>query len=258
MNVLAVDCSSDVLAVGVARDLGSGDRPAAPKHPFREDGGHGHAPGAGTVTVTVDAGFRHVERLMGAVDFCVREAGLEPADLDLLACASGPGSFTGLRIAMSTVKGMALGLGKPFVAVPTLDAYAADWAGTVPAVVPVLDAKRSRFFFGLYLGGTLAAGPFDDDASRIVSLVDSFPEVLFTGPDAWLLEQLASERPGFRIAAGGRRSPILSLLSLAASRFAAEGPSPADASPLYLRSSDAEEAAARVSAVGLASEGGSR
>lgn len=243
MNVLAIDCSAEVLAVGVSRSPSAGNgRPVPPKHPFREDGGHKQAPGGGSVTVTVDAGFRHIERLMGAVDYCVREAGLVPSDLDLLACAAGPGSFTGLRIAMSTVKGMALGLGKPFVSVPTLDAYAADWVGAAPVVVPVIDAKRARFYFGVYLSGSQVAGPFDDGEAKIVSLVDAYPEVLFVGPDASLLAGLAAERPGFRIAQSDRRSPILSVLALAQGLYSTRGADPEACSPLYLRPSDAEEA----------------
>lgn len=243
MNILAVDCSADTLSVGVARlDSGRGS-PIMPKHPFREEGGHGNAPGGGLVSVCVDAGFRHVERLMGAVDFCVREAGLQRHELDLLACASGPGSFTGLRIAMSTVKGMALGLGKPFVAVPTLDALAADWEGAAPVVVPVLDAKRGRFYFAVYESGRLVAGPLDDTVERLVALVDAYPEVLFAGPDAPMLEPLCAERPGYRMAMAARRSPIMSLVRLAAEHFRRYGPDAEDASPMYLRGSDAEEAA---------------
>jgi tRNA threonylcarbamoyladenosine biosynthesis protein TsaB len=246
MNVLGVDCSGDILSVGVGRSMdGQGYSPATPKHPFREERGHKPAPGPGFVGVSVDAGFRHAERLMGAVDFCLTEAGLAKNDIDLFACAGGPGSFTGLRIAMASIKGMAYGLGKPFVSVPSLDAMAADWEGTSPVIVPVMDAKRSHFYFGVYESGRLVSGPHDDTLERVLALASSYPEVLFVGPDAEMLDPAIQDRTGFRRAEWSRRTPIAALLALAIVIYARQGPAPADESPNYLRASDAEEASSR-------------
>ena len=246
MNVLAVDCSGDLLSVGVGRGIGSADRgPRSPKHPYREEKGHGLAAGPGFISVAIDAGFRHAERVMTAIEYCVAEAGMVPADLDLLACSGGPGSFTGLRIGMATVKGLSLGLGKPFVTVPTLDGIAADWEGVPGAVVPVLDAKRSRFYFAVYEGGRLVAGPFDDGVERLIAATHAYPDVLFVGPDADLVESTAAERSGFRVAAERRRSPVRAIARLAAEIFERDGPSPSGAGLVYLRASDAEENAAR-------------
>lgn len=245
MNVLAVDCSGDVLSVGAGRSIGSGARgPEAPKHPYREERGHGHAAGPGFASVSVDAGFRHAERVMSAVEYCLGEAGLSPPELDLLACSGGPGSFTGLRIGMATVKGLSLGLGKPFVAVPTLDAIAADWEGASRILVPVIDAKRARFYFAIYDGGRLVAGPFDDGLARLIELTQAYSEALFVGPDADLLESTAIERPGFRIVTERRRSPIAAMARLAVSIYERDGPASSGSGLEYLRGSDAEEAAA--------------
>ncbi|GAB1455329.1 MAG: tRNA (adenosine(37)-N6)-threonylcarbamoyltransferase complex dimerization subunit type 1 TsaB [Spirochaetia bacterium] len=243
MNVLAVDCSGDLLSVGVGRGLGSGERsPRSPKHPYREEFGHGHAAGPGFVGIAIDAGFRHAERVMNAIEYCVAEAGLLAADLDLLACSGGPGSFTGLRIGMSTVKGLSLGLNKPFVTVPTLEAIAADWEGASRVIVPIVDAKRSRFYFAVYDTGKLVAGPFDDGIKRIIELTQAYPEVLFVGPDADLLESTLVERSGFRVASEQRRSPIAAMTRLAVGIFERCGASPSDVGLDYLRASDAEEA----------------
>jgi tRNA threonylcarbamoyladenosine biosynthesis protein TsaB len=246
MNVLGVDCSGDILSVGVGRSMdGQGSSPATPKHPYREERGHKPAPGPGFVGVSVDAGFRHAERLMGSVDFCLAEAGLEKTDIDLFACAGGPGSFTGLRIAMASIKGMAYGLGKPFVSVPSLDAMAADWEGTSPVIVPVMDAKRSHFYFGVYESGRLVSGPHDDTLERMMALASGYPEVLFVGPDAEMLDPAIQDRTGFRRAEWSRRAPVAALLALAVRSYAAYGPAPPDESPNYLRASDAEEALSR-------------
>lgn len=246
MNILGVDCSGDILSVGVGRSMDKlGSSPAAPKHPYREERGHMPAPGPGYVGVSIDAGFRHAERLMGAVDFCLCEAGLGKRDIDLFACAGGPGSFTGLRIAMASIKGMAFGLGRPFVSIPSLDALAADWEGTSPVIVPLMDAKRSRFYFGIYESGKLLSGPHDDTLEHMLALVSSYPEVLFVGPDAEMLDPVIQDRSGFRRPEFCRRSPVNSLLALAARSFAEHGPAPADESPNYLRASDAQEASSR-------------
>jgi tRNA threonylcarbamoyladenosine biosynthesis protein TsaB len=242
MNILAVDCSTELLGVGVGRNLGR-ERGVQrfPKHPYREAGGHGHAEGPGFVSISIDSGYRHAERVMGAIEFCVTEAGLKAGELDLLACSGGPGSFTGLRIGMATVKGLALGLGKPFVAVPTLDAIAAEWEGAAPVIVPVLDAKRSRFYFALYGSGGLLAGPYDDGIERIIAATQAYPEVLFVGPDADMLEAAIAERSGFRVAVERRRSPVAAMARLALALFERDGPTAPDSGLLYLRDSEAEE-----------------
>lgn len=242
MNILAVDCSTELLGVGVGRGLGADPGgPRFPKHPYREAEGHGHAKGPGFVSISIDSGFRHAERVMGAIEFCVAEAGLEARELDLLACSGGPGSFTGLRIGMATVKGLALGLGKPFVAVPTLDAIAAEWEGAAPVIVPVLDAKRSRFYFAVYGSGGLLAGPYDDGMERIIAVTQAYPEVLFVGPDADMLETALAERSGFRIAVERRRSPVSAMARLAMAILERDGPAASDTGLAYLRDSEAEE-----------------
>jgi len=242
MNVLVIDCSGEVLSVGVGRNFDArGKGPTSPKHPFREESGHSHAPGPGFTSLNIDLGFRHAERIMGAVEYCIKEAGLLPDQLDLLACTGGPGSFTGLRIGLATIKGLSLGLGVPFVLVPTLDVLAADWEGASPVLVPILDAKRSHFYFAVYEHGTLVHGPMDDGLERILSLTHAYAEVLFVGPGADMLEQTVAERSGFRVVTETRRSPVIALAKLAVTRFLEMGPSPADCGLLYLRPSDAEE-----------------
>src|SRR5512147_806224 len=68
----------------------------------------------------------HSERLMSTVDRVLKDTGLTIADMGGFAVAVGPGSFTGLRIGLATVKGLVLATGKPVAAVPTLRALAAN------------------------------------------------------------------------------------------------------------------------------------
>ena len=98
----------------------------------------------------LDVSVTHSERLMAAVDRVLADARWTPHALGGLAVAIGPGSFTGLRIALSTVKGLALALGLPIAAVPTLDAMAAALPWAALPVCPVLDARKGEVYASLY------------------------------------------------------------------------------------------------------------
>ncbi len=81
-------------------------------------------------------------RVLEDVDALLREAGVEPGDLDALAVGIGPGSFTGVRLGLAAARGLALALDLPVAGVSTLDALAAS----APDAVPVIDAKRREIF----------------------------------------------------------------------------------------------------------------
>ncbi|TMQ25030.1 MAG: tRNA (adenosine(37)-N6)-threonylcarbamoyltransferase complex dimerization subunit type 1 TsaB [Candidatus Rokuibacteriota bacterium] len=98
----------------------------------------------------LDVSVTHSERLMAAVDQVLTGARWTGRDLGGLAVAVGPGSFTGLRIAVSTAKGLALALGLPIAAVPTLDAMAAALPWAALPVCPVLDARKGEVYASLY------------------------------------------------------------------------------------------------------------
>ncbi len=92
----------------------------------------------------------HSERLLPAVDHLLRTAGRTLADVDALAVALGPGSFTGLRIGVSTMKSLAFATGKPLAGVPTLDALAWTLPFARHPVCPILDAKKGEVYAALY------------------------------------------------------------------------------------------------------------
>jgi tRNA threonylcarbamoyladenosine biosynthesis protein TsaB len=80
--------------------------------------------------------------LLEDVDALLRQAGTHTRDVEALAVGVGPGSFTGVRIGLSTARGLALALGIPVAGVSTLDALAAG----APGAVPVIDARRREVF----------------------------------------------------------------------------------------------------------------
>jgi tRNA threonylcarbamoyladenosine biosynthesis protein TsaB len=142
----------------------------------------------------------HSERLMATVDRVLADTGMTISQLDGFSVAIGPGSFTGLRIGLSTVKGLALAVDKPVAAVPTLLGLA--WNVPYPAypVCPMLDARKKEVYMALYVfDGTAlqekiseAVIPISQLGSRIAG------KTIFTGEAAYIhraeIERLFGDR----------------------------------------------------------------
>lgn len=122
MTVFAVDASSVSASAAILRD------------------------GEITAECFANVGLTHSETLLPICDETFKRAGISPADVGYFAVTSGPGSFTGLRIGMGTVKGLAFAAKKPCVAVPTFEALAYGMLGSDRTVVTVSDARRSRVY----------------------------------------------------------------------------------------------------------------
>lgn len=109
-----------------------------------------------------ESGATHSARLLGAVDHLLRSEGLTIADIGAFAVAAGPGSFTGIRIGLSTIKALAFSSGKPVVPVSSLRALALKLAlAGVPLVCPVLDAKKGEVYAAL----------FENAAGRLIEII---------------------------------------------------------------------------------------
>ncbi|MCK5783063.1 MAG: tRNA (adenosine(37)-N6)-threonylcarbamoyltransferase complex dimerization subunit type 1 TsaB [Desulfobacterales bacterium] len=100
--------------------------------------------------LTLANGRTHSTHLMGMVESAVKMSGLTVSDIDGFAVARGPGSFTGLRIGISAVKGFAAATGKPLVGVSTLDALAFQFPFSSYLVCPLLDARRREVYYSQY------------------------------------------------------------------------------------------------------------
>ena len=187
----------------------------------------------------LDVRVTHSERLLTAIDQLLTDAGWSARDLEGLAVAVGPGSFTGLRVGLSTVKGLALALSIPVAAVPTLDAMAATLPFAALPVCPVLDARKREVYASLYRWDGLAmrrewdylAIAPDDLARRL----DEPVIVLGDGADA-------IDSPFARRVRPPRRGPAPAVVgALGQARLALGDTVPvAELAPIYLRPSEAE------------------
>lgn len=101
-------------------------------------------------TACLNVGKTHSQRLIPLVNDLLQAGNLSLADIDLVAVTIGPGSFTGLRIGISSAKAIAYALGLPMVGVKTLDALAVNCVGSPNIICPILDARRNEVYYGVY------------------------------------------------------------------------------------------------------------
>ena len=216
MRILAFDCAGAQCAAALTAD---GKVPAAR-------------------SVVAERG--HAQLLIPLLTDLLAEAGLAFGDVDRFAVTTGPGSFTGIRVALAAAHGLKLGTGKPIVGVTVFEAMAAAMP-TVPArLLVAIDSRRAELFVQMFdaKGAALTepamlppeavadwAGPGEltltGDAARLVAphlagMIDNSPEDWATQVDPVIIARLAADRPA--------------------------GPPPA---PFYLRAPDAVPAKVR-------------
>ncbi len=198
--------------------------------------------------INLNPGRHHAETLLPAAERLLATAGVEPGGLELLACTVGPGSFTGLRIGVSTLKGMALALGRPVVGVSTLEALAQNAMPAGSLVCPMLDARRDQVYAGLYRTGPEGyPEPAGKEAlAGIDSLLEGLgdKEVLFLGDGAVRHGERIVRTLGQRAVLAGSgchavRAAAVGMIALR--RFRERGGDDAvTLAPRYLRPSEAE------------------
>ena len=92
----------------------------------------------------------HAEQLFATIDWVLRASQNKIEAIDAIAISIGPGSFTGLRIGLSTAKGLCYASGKPLITIQTLDAFASTIPYTCYAICPMLDARKNEIYTALY------------------------------------------------------------------------------------------------------------
>jgi tRNA threonylcarbamoyladenosine biosynthesis protein TsaB len=189
--------------------------------------------------VRLRSGVVPSRRILPAIAYVLDAARLAPAEIEGYAVAVGPGSFTGIRVGLGTVQGLALAAGRPCLGVSTLDILAAMATGEAETVVPMIDAARSgHVFSALYDGeGRAQEAPQAALPEAVADRVTGPAAFLGDGADRYRAEILARRKDAlFR-----PRSLYLAavLARLAEPRLVAgEGIAPGALRPLYLRPAD--------------------
>ncbi|WP_405340995.1 tRNA (adenosine(37)-N6)-threonylcarbamoyltransferase complex dimerization subunit type 1 TsaB [Ruminococcus sp.] len=193
----------------------------------------------------LNTGFTHSQTLMAMLESVLKISGKSADDIDLYAVNSGPGSFTGVRIGVSAVKGMAYAQNKLCVEVSTLASMAYNFLGNHAIICACMDARRRQVYHGLFrVDGDKIERLCEDKAIAVDELLGSLPkdeEIILVGDGAELVYQSA-EDPAIKLAPPNLRYQRASSVALAAVETYNRGKvvSPAALMPRYLRLSQAE------------------
>lgn len=191
------------------------------------------------------AGPSTAARLAPAMEALFVEAQLTPAAMDFFTVTNGPGAFTGLRVGVSLVKGLALATGKPVIPISSLALLAMNAAGSPIPVCPMFDARKGEVYTGLY-DFTAGPGPVVPEAAAAPALfLASLPgRVLFLGDGSIRYRDLILEVMGDRaqFADSELHNPRAAAgIAMALDLFAVNAAiPPAELLPRYLRLPEAE------------------
>lgn len=160
MNILMIDTSGPACGVAVMKD------------------------GKIAYEAQLVSGRTHSQRVMPMVDTALAMSEVSMSEIDLFGAVLGPGSFTGVRIGVSTVKALAHAAGKPCIGVDALQALAANVTGFEGIICPILDARAQQVYGAMFRAGDVPERMMDDEAMK---LVDFLALVQKTGEPALFL-----------------------------------------------------------------------
>ena len=215
MTTLAFDTSTDILGICLEQD----DK---------------------YYSYTAKAGLKHSENLLKEIDHLYSSSGIDKKSTELIVCAKGPGSFTGLRIGMSIAKGLADGFGCPMISVPTLDILAYGHSYLKGAVMPIMDAKSGKVFTAVYEFGRRVTDFLDIKKEELGDFFAKYDRVFLTGSFAPAVMELYPSEKKLTLDPDWNSCKIQSCLALGKALFAEGKQDPENAGPIYIRPSEAE------------------
>ncbi len=196
-----------------------------------------------------DEARTHGERLPGEIAIALDRAGVPRTAIDLLAVATGPGAFTGLRIGLAAMQGLAMTLDRPVVGVSALDALVRE-AGSQPAefMAPWMDAQRGDVFAALWNVESGVSRMIEPAVASSPGAVLDLWRPRLEGHTAVFVGDAVTRDRDLIVGAGGGQwsmrvpgplAPAVAQLGLTRARAGLAGP-PHALTPLYVRRPDAE------------------
>lgn len=199
--------------------------------------------------LTHNHGLTHTRRLMPMIDSVLDDCGFSVEDMDGLAVTRGPGSFTGLRIGLSTVKGLAFAASRPVAGVSALDVLARQFPFTRCRICAMIDARKNEVYAAEYQWGaggleTLRRARAAAPEAVLTEIADLHGPCLFVGNGAGRYRDLITAMQGRQawFCPEGQSVIRAAVVGIMAQEvFDAGGEIPlSDLTPLYIRASDAE------------------
>lgn len=218
MKALAIDCAVTKLSVAAKNE-------------------------SNMIKLTLDMGMKQSEKLLLAIDYAMKEAGLSAKELDYTAVTLGPGSFTGLRLGLSALKAITLSGDIPLYGIPSLEAYAWPYKKAIETVLPVIEAKEDKFFYSFYIRGEKIRNEEDSEIEEILKQIDAESSVLVCGPGAKAFVSRTNEiTPLYSLHCFCPENDCCESLFEIAEKMIAEKKEPLKDydGPLYVRKSEAE------------------
>ena len=219
MNILAMDTSGPCASVALMQD------------------------GVVTHEETARHGLTHSQTVLPMAERALECAGIKAENVDIYACAVGPGSFTGVRIGVTTVKALAHAAGTRCIGVDALEALAYGACEFDGILAPMFDARRSQVYAAAFKGGDEFKRVSDDVAAPLEEFVASLPEgkVMFMGDGADANRaRILALRPDARFAPAHLNFPRAAAICALADMRASESVDYLTLKPLYLRAPQAE------------------
>ena len=231
MNILMIDTSGPACGAAIVKD------------------------GKPVYEAELNVGMTHSQRLMPMVDAALAMTGMTMEEIDLFGAVLGPGSLTGVRIGVSTVKALAHAAGKPCIGIDALEALAMNVPEFDGVVCPILDARAQQVYGAIFEPGVPPARICEDTAEKLTAFLDRVEETgrraMFVGDGVPAYEKAIRERLGDKAvfapaAHQGLRALCAAML---AQEYADKAQDYITLLPLYLRAPQAErERAAREAA----------
>ncbi|NOX20772.1 MAG: tRNA (adenosine(37)-N6)-threonylcarbamoyltransferase complex dimerization subunit type 1 TsaB [Nitrospirae bacterium] len=189
---------------------------------------------------------RHSATLLPSISYLFKNSGLSLEDIDFISLGIGPGSFTGLRVGLSTAKGLCYSTGKPLVALSSLEAFAYQFVQFSGLICPLFDARKKEVYAAVFSSNSKAIKRLTPDMvcpiSKVLSSIED--RTAFAGSGAIKYREQIVEALGDRavFAPDSLMSPLASTVAVLAIPLAERGEfsDPVSLTPRYIRPSEAE------------------
>ena len=220
MKILAIDTSSAICSTALLED----DRKLDEKK--------------------LDNGMTHSENLMPLIDKLLKENAVDLKDIDLFACSIGPGSFTGIRIGISTIKPFAEVLNKPIASVTSLETLAAN-VEKGDVIVTLIDARNNQVYAGIFDNNYNKLEEYmADDINNVIKIIKKYKNIVFVGNGSVLHEELLQKNFLDASFMSNNKQSAINVGKIAYKKYIGNDVYNADTIfPLYLRKSQAERMA---------------